>query len=127
MLRGIWFLALAACGGLIAPSERADLSSDAGAMDGGDDRNDASSIDLSDGCGVVLDVRICTPTCGAFDCCEPLYDDRGVPDGVGMCWIDQPHPRACNATCAACVHRAPGEDVCVPEYLCTGFVSLSGK
>src|SRR6266498_5520568 len=118
MRRGILFLALAACGGrIIVPAERTDPSSDAGVGEG---ESDAGYVDLSRGCALVLDVRMCTPMCVAFDCCETLYDDRGNPDGVGMCWIDQPNPRPCNASCAACVHKAPGEDVCVPDYLCIG-------
>jgi hypothetical protein len=120
-------LALAAlwtgCGGrIIVPAERTDPSSDASAEKTAD-----RFIDPSSGCALVLDVRICTPSCGAFDCCESLYDDRGLPDGVGMCWIDRANPKACSTSCDACVHKSPGEDVCVPEYLCTGFVSLSGK
>jgi len=120
-------LALAACGGrILVPAERSDPSTDPDAVDDAGARLD-SFIDPSKGCGVVLDVRICTPICGAFDCCASLYDDRGQPDGVGMCWIDEPHVRPCNESCEACVHKEPGLDVCVPEYLCTGFASLSGK
>ena len=78
------------------------------------------------GCAVVLDVRMCTPKCTQFDCCESLYDGKGSPLGVGMCWIDRPTMQPCNVGCAACVHKMPGVDICVPEYLCTGFRSLSG-
>jgi hypothetical protein len=101
-------------------------TSDASAtlQDGG--KPDHSVTSIQAGCAVVLDVRMCTPKCTQFDCCETLYDAKGAPAGVGICWIDRNTQQLCNTSCEACVHKEPGLDICVPAYLCTGLRSLSG-
>lgn len=100
-------------------------------QDGGAIKSDAEKEDnwttVGPGCAIVLDVRMCTPQCRQFDCCESLYDANGSPAGVGICWIDRPKEQTCNRSCEACVHKTPDLDVCVPPYLCTGLQSLSGK
>lgn len=135
MRRGALLLAgiLCACGGrtVLEDIDPVPTSHHDGGSSSIDPNSEGGTVDnwttVGPGCAIVLDVRMCTPKCTQFDCCEPLYENNGSVAGVGICWIDRPKTQTCNTSCAACVHKAPGVDVCVPEYLCTGLESLSGE